>query len=58
MKDVEISGDKGIIYSWLSVVKGPLWEEGICELVNVSGQQMRYGKFMIKETFFPEERNQ
>ena len=39
----------------LSVVKGPLRGEGICEPVNVSG--MRYGKFMLKETFFSEERN-
>lgn len=41
----------------LSVVKGPLRGEGICEPFNVSGQHMRYGKFMLKETFFSEERN-
>ena len=57
MKSMQKSGKKGIVYSWLSVVKCSKGE-GICELVNVWGQQMRYGKSMLKETFFSEERNQ
>ena len=47
-------GVKGIVYSWITVVKRPLRGEGTGQCLR---KQMRYEEFIFKETFSSEERN-